>query len=65
MIGCSRQEAPRMPNGMYDGNALVKGAGKLTLLQKMMRKLKNGGHRVLIFSQVRPDVIAIIKVTKS
>ncbi|CAB1454115.1 unnamed protein product [Pleuronectes platessa] len=45
-------EAPKMPNGMYDGGALVKGAGKLTLLQKMMRKLKNGGHRVLIFSQM-------------
>lgn len=42
-----------MPNGMYDGNALTKAAGKLLLLQKMMRKLKEGGHRVLIFSQVR------------
>ncbi|XP_063755463.1 LOW QUALITY PROTEIN: chromodomain-helicase-DNA-binding protein 4-like [Eleginops maclovinus] len=45
-------EAPKIPNGMYDGNALTKAAGKLTLLQKMMRKLKNGGHRVLIFSQM-------------
>lgn len=42
-----------MPNGMYDGNSLTKAAGKLTLLQTMMRKLKAGGHRVLIFSQVR------------
>lgn len=42
-----------MPNGMYDGSALTKAAGKLLLLQKMMRKLKDGGHRVLIFSQVR------------
>lgn len=41
-----------MPNGMYDGSALTKAAGKLLLLQKMMRKLKDGGHRVLIFSQV-------------
>lgn len=41
-----------MPNGMYDGSALTKAAGKLCLLQKMMRKLKDGGHRVLIFSQV-------------
>lgn len=46
------QEAPKMPNGMYDGSALTKAAGKLLLLQKMMRKLKDGGHRVLIFSQV-------------
>ncbi|XP_044027887.1 chromodomain-helicase-DNA-binding protein 4a isoform X2 [Siniperca chuatsi] len=45
-------EAPKMPNGMYDGSALTKAAGKLLLLQKMMRKLKDGGHRVLIFSQM-------------
>ncbi|KAM7373649.1 hypothetical protein PAMP_008487 [Pampus punctatissimus] len=45
-------EAPKMPNGMYDGNSLTKAAGKLMLLQKMMRKLKEGGHRVLIFSQM-------------
>ncbi|KAM7384818.1 hypothetical protein PAMA_011936 [Pampus argenteus] len=45
-------EAPKMPNGMYDGNSLTKAAGKLMLLQKMMRKLKDGGHRVLIFSQM-------------
>uniref|UniRef100_A0A8C2WEY0 Chromodomain helicase DNA binding protein 4a n=1 Tax=Cyclopterus lumpus TaxID=8103 RepID=A0A8C2WEY0_CYCLU len=45
-------EASKMPNGMYDGNALTKAAGKLVLLQTMMRKLKNGGHRVLIFSQM-------------
>lgn len=46
-----------MPNGMYDGSALTKAAGKLLLLQKMMRKLKEGGHRVLIFSQVRCSVL--------
>nr|XP_057903220.1 chromodomain-helicase-DNA-binding protein 4a isoform X4 [Doryrhamphus excisus] len=45
-------EAPKLPNGMYEGNSLVKSAGKLMLLQKMMRKLKDGGHRVLIFSQM-------------
>ncbi|XP_075868348.1 chromodomain-helicase-DNA-binding protein 4-like isoform X2 [Nelusetta ayraudi] len=45
-------EAPKMPNGMYDGSALTKASGKLTLLQKMMRKLKEGGHRVLVFSQM-------------
>lgn len=55
-IGHSKQEAPRMPNGMYDGSALTKAAGKLLLLQTMMRKLKDGGHRVLIFSQVRHQV---------
>uniref|UniRef100_A0A3Q3E829 Helicase C-terminal domain-containing protein n=1 Tax=Hippocampus comes TaxID=109280 RepID=A0A3Q3E829_HIPCM len=43
---------PGLPNGMYDGSSLIKAAGKLMLLQKMMRKLKDGGHRVLIFSQM-------------
>lgn len=45
-------EAPKMPNGMYDGGALTKASGKLLLLCKMLRKLKEGGHRVLIFSQM-------------
>ncbi|XP_030639658.1 chromodomain-helicase-DNA-binding protein 4 [Chanos chanos] len=45
-------EAPKMPNGMYDGSALTKASGKLMLLQKMLKKLKEGGHRVLIFSQM-------------
>ena len=37
---------------MYEGAALTKASGKLMLLMKMMRKLKNGGHRVLVFSQM-------------
>ncbi|XP_062867262.1 chromodomain-helicase-DNA-binding protein 4a isoform X2 [Trichomycterus rosablanca] len=45
-------EAPKMPNGMYDGGGLTKSSGKLLLLYKMLRKLKEGGHRVLIFSQM-------------
>ncbi|XP_051999950.1 chromodomain-helicase-DNA-binding protein 4-like isoform X2 [Xyrauchen texanus] len=45
-------EAPKIPNGMYDGSALTKSSGKLMLLCKMLRKLKEGGHRVLIFSQM-------------
>lgn len=51
-IEFSLQEAPVLPNGSYDGNLLVKSSGKLTLLQKMLKKLKDEGHRVLIFSQV-------------
>lgn len=54
-----KQEAPKMPNGMYDGSALTKAAGKLLLLQKMMRKLKEGGHRVLVFSQVRKHLLVL------
>lgn len=41
-----------MPNGMYDGSALIRASGKLLLLQKILKNLKEGGHRVLIFSQV-------------
>ncbi|KAA8593560.1 hypothetical protein FQN60_009676 [Etheostoma spectabile] len=50
--GGGNQEAPVLPNGSYDGNLLVKSSGKLTLLQKMLKKLKDEGHRVLIFSQM-------------
>ncbi|KAA0707630.1 Chromodomain-helicase-DNA-binding protein 5 [Triplophysa tibetana] len=45
-------EAPVLPNGSYDGNHLVKSSGKLTLLQTMLKNLKDEGHRVLIFSQM-------------
>ena len=46
------QEAPVLPNGSYDGSSLVKSSGKLMLLQKMLKQLRDAGHRVLIFSQV-------------
>lgn len=46
------QEAPCLPNGMYETSALVKASGKLVLLSKMLRLLKEQGHRVLIFSQM-------------
>ncbi|XP_021177955.2 chromodomain-helicase-DNA-binding protein 4a isoform X2 [Fundulus heteroclitus] len=52
LFPAAAMEAPKMPNGMYDGSALTKASGKLLLLQKMMRKLKEGGHRVLVFSQM-------------
>uniref|UniRef100_A0A0N4ZGI1 DNA helicase n=1 Tax=Parastrongyloides trichosuri TaxID=131310 RepID=A0A0N4ZGI1_PARTI len=45
-------EAPKAPNGLYEINALVKASGKLVVMQKMLRKLFNQGHRVLIFSQM-------------
>lgn len=45
-------EAPKRPNGAYDGEALIKSSGKFILLQKMLVKLKEQGHRVLIFSQM-------------
>ena len=46
------QEAPVNANGQYEVNALIKASGKLALLSKMLRKLHDTGHRVLIFSQM-------------
>ncbi|XP_047675976.1 chromodomain-helicase-DNA-binding protein 3 isoform X2 [Tachysurus fulvidraco] len=45
-------EAPKTPSGAYEGVSLTKASGKLMLLQKMLRKLKEQGHRVLVFSQM-------------
>uniref|UniRef100_A0A8C6KE77 Chromodomain helicase DNA binding protein 3 n=1 Tax=Nothobranchius furzeri TaxID=105023 RepID=A0A8C6KE77_NOTFU len=45
-------EAQKSPSGAYEGSALTKASGKLMLLQKMLRKLKEQGHRVLVFSQM-------------
>ncbi|ELU02801.1 hypothetical protein CAPTEDRAFT_94791, partial [Capitella teleta] len=45
-------EAPKLPNGMFEGRGLIKACGKLELMAAMLRKLSNDGHRVLIFSQV-------------
>ncbi|NWV15767.1 CHD3 protein, partial [Ptilonorhynchus violaceus] len=45
-------EPPKLPSGAYEGGALIKASGKLLLLQKMLRKLKEQNHRVLIFSQM-------------
>ena len=46
------QEAPRLPNGMFEGGPLIKSCGKLDLLSAMLRKLHRDNHRVLVFSQV-------------
>ena len=46
------QEAPKTKFGYFEGTPLTKACGKLVVLQKMLRKLKDGGHRVLIFSQM-------------
>uniref|UniRef100_A0AAY5EQ17 DNA helicase n=1 Tax=Electrophorus electricus TaxID=8005 RepID=A0AAY5EQ17_ELEEL len=45
-------EASKTPSGAYEGASLTKASGKLMLLQKMLRKLKEQGHRVLVFSQM-------------
>ena len=33
---------------------LVRTSGKMVLLDKLLTRLKSGGHRVLLFSQVGP-----------
>ncbi|KAG7265658.1 hypothetical protein CRUP_016505 [Coryphaenoides rupestris] len=45
-------EAPKTGTGAYEGGGLTKASGKLMLMQKMLRKLKDQGHRVLVFSQM-------------
>jgi len=52
LIQTAQEEAPLTANLQYEGNALVKACGKLELLIKMLHKLKEQGHRVLIFSQM-------------
>lgn len=52
LVAAAAAEAQKMPNGSYEGNTLIKACGKLELLAKMLRHLKKGGHRVLIFSQM-------------
>jgi hypothetical protein len=46
------QEAPLTASGYYEGKELVQACGKFLVLEKMMKRLKEQGHRVLIFSQV-------------
>ncbi len=52
LLPAGQFEAPRLPNLAYEGSALIKACGKLDLLSKMLKVLKEQGHRVLIFSQM-------------
>merc|ERR1712012_141565 len=46
------EEAPLAPKGLYEINQKIKTCGKLTLMTKMLKKLKEQGHRVLVVSQM-------------
>ena len=46
------QEAAVTQYGYYEGGSLIAASGKLVVMEKMLRKLREGNHRVLIFSQV-------------
>ena len=52
LFPAAAEEAPKMPNGMYEVSVLTKSCGKLILLDSMLKRLKRDGHRVLIFSQM-------------
>ncbi|CAF4037555.1 unnamed protein product [Adineta steineri] len=52
LLPAGQFEAPRTANLAYEGSALTKASGKLDLLAKMLKILKEQGHRVLIFSQM-------------
>ena len=52
LLQVAQEEAPLTARGMYEGTALTKACGKLELMIKMLRRLKEDGHRVLIFSQM-------------
>ncbi|XP_072254958.1 chromodomain-helicase-DNA-binding protein 3 [Pyxicephalus adspersus] len=52
LFPAASMESPKLPSGAYEGGSLIKSSGKLLLLQKMLRKLNEQGHRVLIFSQM-------------
>ena len=53
LFPAAAEKAPLSTRGSYyEPQALIAAAGKLMLLSRMMRKLKEQGHRVLIFSQM-------------
>lgn len=52
LFPAAAEEAQLGPGGGYHLDGLTKAAGKLVLLAKMLKLLKEQGHRVLIFSQM-------------
>ncbi|CAH1259651.1 unnamed protein product [Diabrotica balteata] len=52
LFPAASEEAPLGPHGNWDVGHLIKASGKLVLLSKMLKKLREQGHRVLIFSQM-------------
>jgi len=54
-------EAPKRGNGAYDGESMIKNSGKCILLQKMLKRLKEQDHRILIFSQMTKMVCFVFQ----
>ncbi|ESO89597.1 hypothetical protein LOTGIDRAFT_218699 [Lottia gigantea] len=50
---CNHSELIRMPESEEERlQTIIRGSGKLLLLDKLLRRLRDTGHRVLIFSQM-------------
>lgn len=45
LFPAAAEEAPVGPNGTYEIQSLIKASGKLTLLSRMLKKLREQGHR--------------------
>ncbi|XP_031349384.1 chromodomain-helicase-DNA-binding protein Mi-2 homolog isoform X2 [Photinus pyralis] len=52
LFAVAAEEAPVGPGGTYELTNLIKASGKLILMAKMLKLLREQGHRVLIFSQM-------------
>ena len=52
LLPAAAEEGPIGPNGLFEIKAMTQSCGILVVMSKMMRKLKEQGHRVLIFSQM-------------
>ena len=52
LLPAASEEAPIAASGLFEIKAMTQACGKLVLMAKMLRKLNEQGHRVLIFSQM-------------
>ena len=51
-ISAKPQTSPKKSWKQLTGEQLIKSSGKMVLLDKLLPKLRSGGHKVLIFSQM-------------
>lgn len=51
--GVEEEFRKKQPSDLSEGDLLAKASGKLVLLDKLLPRLKEEGHRVLIFSQFK------------
>lgn len=65
ILTASSEQTPEFP----PADTIVEQAGKFKLLERLLKRLKAGGHKVLIFSQVRLHILshfaAIVRFTRS